>query len=170
MPTSTSQFYNSSSATSDSTRSTPPAQSQFGEGYDWVDNLSPNEPGLPVHLTRSTSKKSNSTLSSNQFQRNSSQNSMSAVEVVDSSSARRRGAGQALVDEVEDNYDDEYDKGMKERDRDRPVGIGMESRYAAGSNKDSDDYNHESVGKGKWDKLIPRQNEPATPVSPLFSI
>lgn len=95
---------------------------------------------------------------------------MSSVEVVDSSSARRRGAGQVVMEEeVDENYSDEYDKGMKERDRERPVGIGMESRYTTPSNKDSDDHPSEISGKGKWDKLIPRQNEPVTPVSLVHS-
>lgn len=95
---------------------------------------------------------------------------MSSVEVVDSSSARRRGAGQVVMEEeVDENYSDEYEKGTKERDRERPVGIGMESRYTTPSNKDSDDHPSEISGKGKWDKLIPRQNEPVTPVSLVYS-
>lgn len=103
---------------------------------DYIDRLSPHEPGLPVHLSRSAPRNGEADLKNNRH------NLMSNIEVVDSSSSRRRGAavGSMYAGQVEGSEED-----------------GREDSSGKGSKV-----------KGKWDKLIPHQDNPTTIVSRIF--
>lgn len=128
---------------------------------DWIDVLSPNEPGLPIFTATRHS--------------NGHSSMANPVQVVDSSAARRRGGGGLVEGQANlghahdpDSYDGgKGDKYSASQDGAWPAsGIGMESRVAPtpGELVQPSGKREFSANQGqthnKWDRLIPERRQP----------